>query len=229
VQKLSFRSAAKTLEIDVGTAMAWAAKEGMSVPRRPSKLTGEIRSQVIIDLKKGADKVTVAAQAKVSVVTITKLLLSEVGLHAAWCQSRRKRDQAAARGVWRKLLLTHRGLGIKFMRSLEPAAYAWLYRNDRVWLDMRRPNRQSSKTESGESRVMWDARDETLSEEIKRAALTLQMGSETPRIKLWQIYQAVPALKAKLASLERLPLTRRAIDNAMRRPHAGTSDADLFD
>lgn len=228
VQKQSFRLAAKTIGIDVGTAMAWAAQAGVSVPRRPKKLTGALRQQAFIELKNGADKTVVASRANVSVVTITKLLLSEVGLQAAWRQSRAKRAQNSARKVWLKLLKTHAGLGIMLMRAIDPAAYAWLYRNDRAWLDDHKPKRLATTAASNTPRVLWDVRDASLSAEVARAVLDLRQRVGTRQIKLWQIFQAVPALKPKLAALDRLPLTRRLIEQALQRRDGGMPAPDLF-
>ena len=227
-QKLSMRMAAKTLGIDVGTAMAWAAQVGLAASRRPKKLMGERRHQAIAQLRKGADKDVVASSADVSVVTITKLLLSEVGLHAAWQQARHQKAQASARKNWEKFAHTHKGLGVKYLRSLDPATYAWLYRNDRAWLDQHKPDRQAASNTDG-PRVKWDARDEVLSEDVKRALLDLHQRLGAQPVKLWQIYQAVPALKAKLASLDRLPLTRQAIDRALRRRGVSSPEPGLWE
>lgn len=227
-QKLSMRMAAKTLGIDVGTAMAWAAKAGLAASRRPKKLTGERRIQAIAQLRKGADKDVVASSAEVSVVTITKLLLSEAGLHAAWQQARHQKARTSARSAWEKLASTYKGLGVKFLRSLDPAAYAWLYRNDRAWLDAHKPERQISAIAPGQTRVMWDVRDEALSGEVARTGLDLKKRAGNRQIMLWQIYQAVPALKAKLAALDKLPLTRRAIETVLQRPDRGRTEPDMF-
>ncbi len=229
VQKQSARMAAKAIGIDVGTAMSWAAQAGLSNSRRPKKLVAELRQQTIAELQKGIDKAVVAANAQVSVVTITKLLLSEVGLHAAWHQAREQRARATARGVWVQLLQTHPGVGTKFLRALEPAAYAWLYRNDRAWLDSHKPDQQALPARLGGLHVLWDERDQSLSAEVRQAVQILRKSAGVRQIKLWQIYQAVPALKAKIAALDRLPLTRRAIDQAIQRRGAKSAAPDLFD
>ena len=229
VQKQSARMAAAAIGIDVGTAMSWAARSGLSISRRPKKLVAELRHRTIAELQNGIDKAVVAANAQVSVGTITKLLLSEVGLHAAWRQAREQRAQATAREVWVQLLQTHLGVGTKFLRDLEPAAYAWLYRNDRAWLDSHKPDQQTLPARSGGLHVLWDERDQTLSADVKQAAQVLRTGAGTRQIKLWQIYQAIPALKAKIAALDRLPLTRRAIDQAIQRHGVKSAAPDLFD
>lgn len=219
LENLSMRKAALAVGIDVGTAMSWAAQAGLPVARRPKKLSGAIRRQTITDLQNGVDKLVVAQSARVSVVTITKLLLSEVGLHAQWSLSRERRARELAREAWEQLLQTHGQLGVKLMRAMEPATYAWLYRNDRAWLDEHKPDRIPAVATSGTPRAMWDTRDAAFSVEVERVALELRQNGGVRRIKLWQIYQALPALKAKLASLHRLPLTRRAIEHALQSTH----------
>lgn len=229
VQKMSLRRAAMAVGIDVGTAMAWAAKDGVSNPRRPKKLVDEVRRKLIADLTKGVDKSIAAQGAGVSVGTITKLLLSEVGLHAAWCLAREKLTRAAARSDWEDMLRTHAELGVKLMRSLKPAAYAWLYRHDRAWLDDHKPGRTAAAATPGLPRVLWDARDEALSAEIRRAVLEMGRSAGTRRLKLWELYQAVPSLKPKLTILEKLPLTRRAIKQALRSRRRDRSESDFFE
>lgn len=228
LETLSMRKAATVMGIDVGTAMSWAAHAGLSVARRPKKLSGGIRQQTIVDLQNGVDKVVAAQNAGVSVVTITKLLLSEVGLHAHWNQSREARARESARAAWTQLLETQGHIGVKLMRAVEPAAYAWLYRNDRPWLEEHKPDRIEVPASTGVSRVPWDARDMALSAEVERVVLKLLENGVIRRIKLWQIYQALPALKAKLADLDRLPLTRRAIELALQHRVGGGQEPELF-
>jgi hypothetical protein len=228
LQKQSFRMAAKVIGIDVGTAMAWAAQAGLAVPRRPKKLTGSLRQQTIMALRNGTDKTVAATIANVSVVTITKLLLSEVGLHDAWCHSREKRARTSARKVWLRLLQSQPGLGVKLMRAVNPAAYAWLYRNDRAWLDDHKPTLLAITMDPCANRVLWVVRDKSLSAEVERAVLALRERCGARPLKLWQIYQLVLALKPKLAALDRLPLTRRVIEQALQRRGDGREGPDLF-
>ncbi len=228
VQKQSARMAATAVGIDVWTAMSWAAQAGLTVPRRPKKLVGEVRQRAIAELQKGNDKAIVAAAAQISVVTVTKLLLSEVGLHAAWRQAKDDRARATAREIWDRLLQTHPRVGTKFLRALEPATYAWLYRNDRAWLDSHKPDQLTLPKWSGGLHVLWDERDQTLSAKVKQAEQLFRLSLGTRRIKLWQIYQAVPELKAKIPALDRLPLTRRAINQATQRHPSQPTAPDLF-
>jgi hypothetical protein len=225
---MSVRSVSHTVGIDVATAMAWAAQAGIETGRRPKKLKTELRNAVIAELTRGSDKQAVADQAGLSIGTITRFLLTEVGLHATWVKAREDQARAAARQAWIGVLQTHAEAGTKFMRALEPRAYAWLYRNDRAWLDSQKPIPLITVTSNGTTRIAWDDRDETLSAQVRRAVLDIQSSNKVKKLKLWEIYQAVPELKAKLGALNRLPLTRQAIDDALRSSPL-ISTPNLFD
>ena len=207
--------------------MAWAGQAGLQVTRRPKKLTPALRKNAITALRRGADKSVVATQAGVSVVTITKLLFNEVGVHTDWQEARHQKAQSHARKDWQRLLARYGHIGVKYMRSIEPAAYAWLYRNDRSWLEQHTPPAVPRTRIPGAPRIAWDERDKELSAEVERAALSLYEQHRSA-IRLWQIYQMVPALKPKLSVLERLPLTKRAIDRAISRPKAALPTKRLF-
>jgi Tn7-like transposition protein D len=207
--------------------MAWATKAGLTISRRPKKMTTEIRKRAISELEQGHDKIMVANNANVSEVTITKLLLTEVGLQSVWRRSRSLQTQTIARQKWLNAVQQHTNLGIKYVRALDPAIYAWLYRNDRAWLDEHKPERLENSTQPGARRLLWDERDKKLSVAIELAVLDIQTVSRFRKIKLWQLFQAVPDLKSKLNSLDQLPLTRLAIDQALRRCD-GLAEPDLF-
>jgi hypothetical protein len=224
---MSARAASRAVGIDVATAMAWAAQAGIKTDRRPKTLKTELRKTIIAELSRGADKLAAAELAGVSIGTITRLLLTEVGLHATWVKVRQDEARMTARREWTTVLEANATAGTKFLRALVPRAYAWLYRNDRAWLDSQKPTPLLAAAVSGAHRVAWDARDEVLSAQVRHAAIDIQLSNGPKRLKLWQIYQAVPELKAKLGSLSRLPLTREAIDNALRHV-PGTRISNLF-
>jgi hypothetical protein len=223
----SASSAAAQVGIDVATAMAWAAAAGIQVGRRPKFLKADVRRKLIGDLRKGADKQEAAARHGVSVHTITRVLRTEVGLHEAWKTARTERARSLARRAWLRLLKSHRGAGAKLMREMEPAAFAWLYRNDRAWLAQNTPPRQRHAPRG--SSVRWDERDEQLSRAVQQAALQLSRERPAKPLRLWQIYQVLPELKPKLRALERLPLTRRALERALDRAPRSRGSSDLFD
>ncbi|GAA6143173.1 hypothetical protein NBRC116584_29910 [Hydrogenophaga sp. 5NK40-0174] len=206
--------AAHEAGVSVQTAMAWAAQAGIPSKRRPKQLVQAKREQVTADLLQGLGKAEVAAKRSVSVQMITRVLQSEVGLHAAWTSKRFDNARQDARARWLALLNEHAALGTKLMRSLEPAAYAWLYRHDRAWLQEHRPERLQA-SEPRRSSVNWDERDLMLRAKVREAIVQLASRSGKRPIQLWQVVQVVPELKPKLRALDRLPLTREALQQAI--------------
>ena len=206
----SVSGASRQLGVDPVTGMAWAAHAGVKTAKRPSVIRGELRQAMMTALERGDNKDVVSALAGVSIESVTRLLRTEVGLSETWRRARRTKAQTAARNLWQVVVANNPLLGVKAVRMLEPAAYAWLYRNDKLWLDDQ-VSRQNRLAHGPVRRVDWDARDRELADAVQRAGCALAATQPSVKIKLWQIYQTIPDLKAKLAKLERLPLTRLAI------------------
>lgn len=217
----SAAAAATEVGVDVSTAMAWAAAEGIPVARRPKILKAAVRTALVQCLRKGMDKQDAAGRHGISVETVTRLLHTEVGLHSAWKVARAAAAQRRARSAWQKLLRNHPCLGVKMLRAMDAASYAWLYRNDRAWLTEHTPAKGTSNTNPRENTVRWDERDLSLSGEVEKAVERLARPGRP--LQLWQIYQAVPGLKPKLAVLHRLPLTQHVIERALGRRRVGSA------
>ncbi|MGC3987822.1 MAG: TnsD family Tn7-like transposition protein [Pseudorhodoferax sp.] len=131
---------ARRQSVHPSTIAAWAAKAGVETPRRPKVVDDKKRAVAIKDLLEGQDKAVVAAKLGVSEVTITRVLRQVPGLQARWHQVREHRARERARAAWTVVASAAPLLGVAAARRAEPAAYAWLYRNDREWL------RQSSSS-----------------------------------------------------------------------------------
>lgn len=214
VTSKSLSAAARSAGIDTTTAMAWCASQGISTPRRPKILKPELRAALTAMLRKGIGKREVAEAGKVSLQTITTLLRTEVGLHEEWKLAGFKNAQRHNRRRWVRTTSNNPISGVKAARMKEPSVYAWLYRNDRDWLS-ERTNEMAKAARSSGRRVDWDTRDSELSIQVRQVALHLVTEDAVKRIKLFQLYQKIPELKAKLSKLDRLPLTRSAIYSAL--------------
>ena len=221
----SVRKAASLVGVDPQTALVWAAKAGIAISRRPQKLSIDVRAKAIRNLRKGTDKEQVASLAGVSVGTISRLLLSDAKLHADWSEARRAKARAHSRTLWFQLLQSSGGLGIKWMRQLDPRTYMWLYRNDRAWLDAHKPDPLPVSQRPRPSLVDWETRDEQLLGLVREAALRLMEERGVRRIHFWHLCQQIPDLRAKQASLHRLPRTLEAIQAALT---AHLPSQDLF-
>ena len=224
---MSMHAVAEKTGIDINIIMSWATNAGLRIHRRPKKVKEEILDKLITSLRQGADKATLSSKTSVSIVTINRLLRTVPELQTEWKIAHFNLALNKARTSWSSLIDQYPQLGTKLLRSLEPAIYAWLYRHDRDWLKEHSPHADHSIEFTGNN-TMWDKRDLALSTEVKRAALYLTQTNPHARIYLWQLYQQVPELKAKLDVLHRLPLTKRAIDTILVHPSPHNRSFDLI-
>ena len=211
----SLSSASATVNIDIQTGQAWAAAAGIACKRRPKTLKGQVRAALIRAMKSGAEKAAVAERLGVSVQAVTRVLRTEVGLHDQWINVRREHRLSKERRRWQSLAAANPLSGVKAIRWLSPATYAWLYRNDRTWLNQQ-VEALISDRRGNHVRVDWDRRDSGLATAVAGVCESLVSEAPERRVLLWRIYQRLPELKAKLAQLDRLPLTRAAIERALK-------------
>lgn len=224
--QLSIAQVACRVSADHATVSGWATAAGVgreACQGAPRKSDGGL----VDDLRQGEDKAVVARRYGVSIPTVNRTLRREPGLRQAWSDARLDRLRNLHRTEWQALLDTYGGAGAKLARSHKPALFAWLYRNDRAWLVEIMKARTSSRRGNNVS-IDWDRRDVDLAADVQRVAAEIYQQHPGSRIALWQIYQRLPALKAKLSALERLPLTRRAIDIAIGFSGKSQSHAPLF-
>jgi hypothetical protein len=88
-----------------------------------------------------------------------------------------------ARAAWTKLLNAHAGIGVKVLRSMDPASCAWLYRNDRPWLTDHTPAKAREMSMLRHGAVRWDEKDRSLSVEVENAVQRLA-GADV-KLQLW--------------------------------------------
>lgn len=205
-QHYSATKAADQVGVDRHTAISWATKDGLRTSTR-SQRPADVRAAMIGALQCGDDCKQIANRFAVSPQVIGRLLRSEVGLHGAWRSARLEKVRASARDLWESARKRSPSLGVKGIRLIEPAVYAWLYRNDTAWLDEHKAAKSPAVVRK-RNPVDWGARDEKFARAVREAILALQLESPQRRLTVQRIYQKLPALKAKLWALEKLPLTQ---------------------
>lgn len=208
-QGCSVRSASKRIGINIQTGLTWASRAGVQVSRRPKKLNLTTRKRVIAALRDGASKKAAADLGCISVVTVTRILGSEAGLQAAWRKTRESRQKIDARSQLIDAIRNNPSAGIKQIRGLVPAAYVWLYRHDRTWLDAKAKT-ISCKVRGNHASINWGARDVEFAREVDSTRQALGTSPATA-IRTMQIVRLVPGLQSKLRRLDQLPLTRAAL------------------
>jgi len=154
----------------------------------------------------------VAATFQISISSVSHILRTDAGLHAAWSTARNEKKHAAMHAAWTRALDDVGGRP-KLARAMQPATYAWLYRNDVMWL--KAANRSRHSRRSNNSAVDWTARDVQLSIEVLRTAEALRTAQT--QLRLIDLLAKLPMLKRNLRNARRLPLTERALGQVLKR------------
>ena len=206
--EISLTAAAKKSAVSYDTMASWASREAFEPPRRPKKLDTKIWGQAVKMFREGAEKTEIAHVCSVSVVTATRILRTVPGLHDHWHQVRYERRQAMARAAWENISNLHAYLGIKALRRLEPAAYAWLYRNDRSWLtaSLYRVPKSPATNHAATRMLRADAR---MADALRR--VTLSCYQATLPFSLHALKRSLPALAKAIRNPECWPLTIKAL------------------
>ena len=215
MDQISPTAAAKQVGIDTQTAVMWAFQAGLNVTRRSKKLTPSIVQNVIAGLERGEAKRDVAEQNGLSVVTVTRLLLSDADLAQRWHDQISIQLQKTHRAHWLEAVGTTPVAGIKEIRQKAPAAYAWLYRNDRIWLEDQK-SRLPNKVLGNHRQVDWAQRDEDLSKAVLAQIREIENRSSGEAVSRRTLIKALPQLRSKMHQLELMPLTTKII-NLVRR------------
>lgn len=225
-QGTAVTTAGRLVGIDPATAITWAAAAGIPAVRRPKKVSEEVYRELVSALWSGEDIHVLKARFSISTVTISRILRREPGLHEHWSMQRWIHTVGEHRRCWSELVQKHGHLGVKLIRGLDPALYAWLYRNDRAWLMEQTASIVLPPT-GNHSRIDWDSRDEHFLAEVRRVALDLDR--EAAPITHANILRRLPSLAAKLDRLDRMPRTCRALEElSSGRKHDNGFDSYLL-
>jgi hypothetical protein len=217
----------RELGVDPATVMAWASKAGLVSRRRPKRIKGDLRQQLLDGLRRGEEKQDLVAQLGVSEPTVTRLLRTEVGLREAWSTARVDRARRQARVAWSELARNNPASGPKYLRLVEPAVYAWLYRNDQPWLqDTNRAIEARTRSAALSRVVCLSENDRRLAQELRAALLQIARHSPTGRLTLAQIHLALPDLKRQMANLDKIPVTMAVLSRALANQPRFASERD---
>lgn len=141
----SLTHASHFLGISVTTLATIARRNEIPFSARPSKVGASTRKAIEEALASGGTISEIAARFALGVGSIYRVLASKPKV----AQERKARIQALAvkahRSDWQRLLSENDRITSSEARRKAPALWAWLYRNDRRWLQMSRyaaPSRQ---------------------------------------------------------------------------------------
>jgi hypothetical protein len=115
------------------------------------------------------------------------------------------------RELWLKVSAENEGWGVKKLRQVAPALYAWLYRHDRVWLASHLPAREPTAIQR--ARIDWQARDKTLCEAADLAVKRIRAKEGRPvRVTKTAIGREIGETALIQRNIDKLPLTQKLLD-----------------
>lgn len=210
---VSVSAAALRAGVSYSTMACWAAKMDVFLQRRPKRLDAACWNSAVEMLSKGALKSEVASACDISQVTVTRILRNVPGLQELWHRTRFNRSRACARDAWSAIAGSHPYLGLTALKDLEPSAYAWLYRNDRLWLsDSVRLAPVADKSNYASQRVR--NADQRMASALERLALELALDG-TDRT-LDHIERSLPGIRKAISNPQQWPSTVRMISSVMK-------------
>lgn len=222
---ISTTAVARHAGVSYSTVAAWASKLHVASPRRPKKLFLPMWENAVAMLEAGASKAEVAKVCQSSIVTVTRILRTVPGLQEKWHEILHERRRDSARHLWTYIAHLRSYIGITALRTLEPAAYAWLYRNDREWLRL-----------SCDS-VSKDGRSNHASKRIANAdlrmAAALQMAAEnwlssSRGRTLDEISRTLPGIRKAIANPGQWPSTIRTLSSILSFQPMSPAQKNMF-
>ena len=117
---------------------------------------------------------------------------------------------AAKRDEWEQLKRANPTISKKELRKQAPALFAWLYRNDRGWLNCSSPPPQPKIRTY--VKIDWNARDEELAGKVMTAAIRIRNNPDYPRrITIREIGRVIGQRAVLEIHLDKLPYTRLSL------------------
>lgn len=121
-------------------------------------------------------------------------------------------DSMRYKEVWNKLMESNSSLSITEFRKLNPAAFSWLYRHDREWLQEHSPG--NIKSTIKRERINWEERDHHIAEEVRLAAIDILNGKSDKLIRITkaEIGRRIGKTPLIFKMLHKLPETAKRLN-----------------
>lgn len=178
---LSARAVAEKLGLSISTVVSRRRALGVHVAPRPKRLDEEFLGKLRAALRAGKQPRDIAAEFDISIATVYRVRRESAAVLAVSSRVQSDRLRRVYRSRWRNAIKSSRTLGVAAARRQDPAAYAWLYRKDRVWLASQN-GRVRSLQRIRTARVDWPARDIQLCEKLKAIYISLRSILDRQRI-----------------------------------------------
>lgn len=164
---ISCREAASRLALSVTTVVKRRRALGMGISERRKTLHPKLIAEVKKALMLGRRIADIASRFGISSVSVSRVLAESAEIVAHRDRKRETLARTEHRGRWAAAMKSQPGVGVKALRKVAGASYAWLYRNDRVWLQKNIPERSENRISS--DRIDWASRDAVLTSKVAGA------------------------------------------------------------
>jgi hypothetical protein len=146
-----------------------AALESISVSETPTLLTVFVRKTIIRMAYKGFHRGAIAKFFEVSIGSVEQVISSQAGLvkYRKKCKFHSMRRRYKAQML--RSLAANKGSNKEEIKKQNYAAFHWLYRHERAWLNSHLPEPQAPRRNP---RVNWKVRDLEISVRIKEILVT---------------------------------------------------------
>jgi len=138
-QGLSVRAAALSAGVSVGTGIRWAKRAGIVYQSRAKVLIPAALSRLRSDLEDGRDRSEAATRAGVSKASVDRLLSIDHALRGRWQAARHEAARSRHRSAIENAARSSPDPRATAIRKANPAAWIWLYRHDKAWLEVALP------------------------------------------------------------------------------------------
>jgi hypothetical protein len=127
-------------------------------------------------------------------------------------------DRNYYREKWKELRKQYPEMGKTQLRQIDNALFAWLYRNDREWLNQNSPLKKTTNIIN--SRVDWDQRDNEILIQVKEVvAKMLNSDGKPERITISLIGSKLGIRGLLEKHLDKLPKTKAYLDSVKETNH----------
>jgi hypothetical protein len=172
---------------------------------KPKKVFEEVRNRVLDILRSGTSKAEVCLDFGISISTVNRLLRLNPAIEEVRNYRVKFGKNEQQRKKWNMAVIENPGFCVNKIRRLIPNIYAWLYRNDKVWLSKQAKSLPSGRS-GNNSKIDWKSRDEELCARIKDVIIN----GDLNLVHLWkyELYQLVPGLYSALERKQNYPRSR---------------------
>lgn len=206
---LSCREVARLTNRSVTTIVTQRRTLGLAISERPKNRRPDMIAQIGSMLEKGAAPRQIAVDCAASLSTIYRLRAQAPQAAQRVADRRFEEEREKRRQVWEELLAKSGRMGCTAIRKKSAATYAWLYRNDREWLQEKSTDFRISRVPL--ARVDWSARDLELCAMVRIFVTNVRGQVGRPRISRTLMTQHIGDASVR-ANLERLPKLKTVMD-----------------